>query len=200
MHNDESQWLVRAQKGDPEAFRNLVETYQKPVYNLCYRMLNNSSDAEDAAQETFMRAYKHLSRYDPNRPFATWLLSIAAHYCIDQTRKRRMTLISMEDNPYLNLSDDAPGPESTVSRTEERDRVRELLDSLNPMDRAAVVMYYWYDYSYQEIAESLALSNSAVKSRLHRARRSMAEAWIERQEHSNQLEKEHRDEVGSPVI
>jgi len=200
VHNDESQWLVRAQNGDPEAFRNLVETYQTPVYNLCYRMLHNPGDAEDAAQETFLRAYKNLSRYDLNRPFATWLLSIAAHYCIDQTRKRRMTLISMDEHPYLNLSDDTPSPESSLSLAEESGRVRELLEDLNPMDQAAVVMYYWYDFSYREIAGTLGLTQSAVKSRLHRARRSMAEAWIEKQGHHPQLEKERRDEVESPAL
>jgi RNA polymerase sigma-70 factor (ECF subfamily) len=200
VQNDESLWLARAQEGDPEAFRNLVETYQQPVYNLCYRMLHNAGDAEDAAQETFLRAYKHLSRYDRNRPFATWLLSIAAHYCIDQTRKQRMTLISMDENPYLNLSDGAPGPESSVSRAEQDSRVRALLEGLSPVDRAAIVMYYWYDFSYLEIAEALSLTNSAVKSRLHRARRSMAEAWIERKDHAEQFEEEQRDEVESPAI
>lgn len=177
MQDNESQWLTKAQAGDSQAFAHLVEKYQRPVYNLCYRMLNNAEDAEDAAQETFLRAYKSLKRYDQNRPFATWLLSIAAHYCIDRIRKQRMKIISMEDLPHIQIHDDTPGPESIMSRSDEQDKVRKLLDSLSPTDRAAVVMYYWYDFSYDEIASSLSLSLSAVKSRLHRARRSMAIKW-----------------------
>ncbi len=183
MQDNESQWLTRAQKGDSQAFAHLVETYQRPVYNMCYRMLNNAEDAEDAAQETFLRAYKSIKRYDKNRPFATWLLSIAAHYCIDRIRKQRMKIVSMEDLPYIHIIDDSPGPEVIIGRSEEQNKVRRLLDSLSPTDRAAVIMYYWYDFSYDEIAEALSLTMSAVKSRLHRARRSMAQKW---QDQSNQ--------------
>ena len=88
MKENESEWLDGAIEGDDDAFAQLVELYQKPVYNLCYRMLGTPGDAEDAAQEAFLRAYKNLRRYDRNRSFATWLLSIASHYCIDQLRKR----------------------------------------------------------------------------------------------------------------
>lgn len=182
MQEDESLWLEKARRGDSEAFTYIVETYQTPVYNLCYRMLNNAGDAEDAAQETFLRAYKSIKRYDQRRPFATWLLSIAAHYCIDQLRKQRMKMVSMEELPYMKFSDEIPGPEPLVSRNEEGERVKALLESLSPTDRAAVVMYYWYDFSYTEIASALSLSLSAVKSRLHRARRAMAQEWMKRQD------------------
>lgn len=182
MQEDESLWLEKARRGDSEAFTYIVETYQTPVYNLCYRMLNNAGDAEDAAQETFLRAYKSIKRYDQRRPFATWLLSIAAHYCIDQLRKQRMKMVSMEELPYMKISDETPGPEPLVSRNEEGERVKVLLESLSPTDRAAVVMYYWYDFSYTEIASALSLSLSAVKSRLHRARRAMAQEWMKRQD------------------
>jgi len=177
----ESGWLSQAQKGDSQAFAQLVEAYQKPVYNLCYRMLHNAEDAEDAAQETFLRAYRSMNRYDANRSFSTWLLSIAAHYCIDQIRKRRMTIVSIEDLPIPVLPDDAIGPESTVSRSEENRRIKALLEVLDPIDRVAVIMYYWYDFSYKEICQTLSLTQSALKSRLHRARRAMAQEWMERQ-------------------
>jgi RNA polymerase sigma-70 factor (ECF subfamily) len=196
----ESLWIAMAQKGDPEGFTNLVEAYQSPVYNLCYRMLNNAVEAEDAAQETFLRAYMSIKRYDRNRPFATWLLSIAAHYCIDQIRKRRMSIVSVEDMPYLELSDDSPGPESTVSRLEEQHRIQAILDILNPVDRAAVVMYYWYELSYEEIAQSLNLSMSAVKSRLHRARRSMAMEWEQHDRHRQTEARENHGTIKSPAF
>ena len=80
-----------------------------------------------------------------------------------------------------DVPDVSPGLETTVSRNEERRRIRKLLDTLAPTDRAAVIMYYWYDFSYDEICQALSLSVSAVKSRLHRARRAMAEEWINQQ-------------------
>lgn len=182
MDDMETQWLLQAQRGDTQAFSQLVETYQKPVYNLCYRMLGNAEDAEDAAQESFLRAYKSMHRYDNSRPFSTWLLSIAAHYCIDQIRRRRMSIVSIEDLPVPDLPDyETPGLESKLSQKEEKRRVRALLETLDPTDRAAVVMYYWYDFSYEEICQALSLTTSALKSRLHRARRAMAQAYIEGQ-------------------
>lgn len=177
MLHTEADWLTLAIQGNPQAFTVLVETYQRPVYNLCYRMTGNAQDAEDAAQETFLRAYQNLRRYDQARPFSTWLLSIAAHYCIDQARKRRHPVIAIEELPVPDLPEPAPGLEATLSRKEEQQRIHRLLDTLDPVDRAAVIMYYWYDFSYDEICQALSLSLSAVKSRLHRARRAMAETW-----------------------
>jgi RNA polymerase sigma-70 factor (ECF subfamily) len=179
VDNNESEWLVRAIEGDDQAFTRVIEIYQKPVYNLCYRMLGNAGDAEDAAQETFLRAYKSLDRYDAKRSFATWLLSIASHYCIDQLRKRRFTSFSMddEDHAWLEPPDPGPNPEVSVSIIEKQEQVQKMLEYLGPKDRSAVLMRYWYNYSYQEIAETLSLTVSAVKSRLHRARRELAEVW-----------------------
>jgi RNA polymerase sigma-70 factor (ECF subfamily) len=181
VQDNESQWLIDAQKGDAQAFSALVEKYQRPVYNLCYRMLGNPQDAEDAAQETFMRAYKAMKRYDRKRSFSTWLLSIGAHYCIDQIRRQRYKVVSVEELPVPDLPDHGMGLESGLALREEQRKVRALLGALDPTDRAAVVMYYWYDFSYKEISEALSLTLSAVKSRLHRARRAMAHRWIEEQ-------------------
>lgn len=179
--NEETAWVIQAQQGSDEAFAKLVEAYQTHVYNLCYRMLGEPESAEDAAQETFLRAFQHLHRYDSQRPFATWLLSIAAHYCIDRLRRRRFSMISMDqdqDEGGFELPDaDAPNPESEAARGEQRQRIQNLLSRLDAVDRAAIVMRYWEDYSEAEIAEALHLTVSAVKSRLHRARRELAGLW-----------------------
>jgi RNA polymerase sigma-70 factor (ECF subfamily) len=185
VQGNESDWLKNAQNGDSEAFTFLVKTYERPVFNLCYRMLGNAQDAEDAAQETFVRAYQSLRRYDNNRPFSTWLLSIAAHYCIDQIRKRRVNIVSVEDLPVPDLPEQSPGMESNLNRKEEQQKIREVLGILDSTDRAAVIMYYWYDFSYDEICHALSLSMSALKSRLHRARRAMAEEWLRQQQTSS---------------
>lgn len=175
---EEAAWLELARAGDEDAFASLVEVYQRPVYNLCYRMLGNPGDAEDAAQETFIRAYRALMSYDPQRKFSTWILSIASNYCIDQHRRRRLQTFSLDGLPTPDLPDDQPGLESLVTNREHEARVQELLASLAPVDRNAVVLRYWYDCSYEEIAESLDISVSAVKSRLHRARRDLAAVWL----------------------
>lgn len=179
MSNLEADWLQKALAGDEIAFASIVEAYQRPVYNLCYRMLGDTGDAEDAAQETFWRAYQNLKRYDQKRPFPTWLLSIAAHYCIDQQRKRRMPILSIELLPEEDAPDAAPSPEKVISELEESAQMRRLLSSLGPQDRAAVILRYWYEFPEDEIARSLSLTVSAVKSRLHRARKELAQNWQE---------------------
>lgn len=184
MNNLEVEWLQKARQGDDEAYALIVETYQRPVYNLCYRMLGDANEAEDAAQETFWRAYQNLKRYDPARSFPTWLLSIAAHYCIDQQRKRRITLLSMDLLPEEDAPDTAPNPEKVVGELEESAQMRRLLAGLGPQDRAAVILRYWYEFSEEEIARTLSLTVSAVKSRLHRARKELAKNWTEQQTRS----------------
>ena len=181
MSTLEVEWLQKALEGDEIAFANIVETFQRPVYNLCYRMLGDAIEAEDAAQETFWRAYQNLKRYDPARPFPTWLLSIAAHYCIDQQRKRRIPLLSMDLLPEEDAPDPAPNPEKVVGELEETSQMRRLLEKLGTQDRAAVILRYWYEFSEEEIARTLNLTVSAVKSRLHRARKQLAESWQEAQ-------------------
>jgi len=180
--NEEMAWVVQAQQGSDEAFTRLVETYQTPVYNLCYRMLGEPEAAEDAAQETFLRAFQHLQRYDRKRPFATWLLSIAAHYCIDRLRRRKFAMFSMDEeddegNTFELPDPDSPDPEAESVKSETRDRVHSMLKDLDDTDRAAIIMRYWYDFSEAEIAESLRLTVSAVKNRLHRALEELARSW-----------------------
>jgi RNA polymerase sigma-70 factor, ECF subfamily len=197
VSNFEGEWLQLALEGDEDAFASIVETYQRPVYNLCYRMLGDPIDAEDAAQETFWRAYQALNRYDPKRSFPTWLLSIAAHYCIDQQRKRRIPILSVDLLPEEDAPDNAPSPEKVVSVLEESAQMRKLLSSLGPQDRAAVVLRYWYEFSEEEIAKSLSLTVSAVKSRLHRSRKMLAQNWKETQA-KNALPERRKNE--SPAI
>ncbi len=192
MNTTEAEWLARAQKGDDVAFGRLVEVYQRPVYNLCYRMLGNAGDAEDAAQETFIRAYKAIKRYDRSRKFSTWLLTIASNYCIDQHRRRKLPTFSYDSLPVPDIPDrQSPSLDNKLVRGEQQEMVQGMLETLSPKDRSAVVMRYWYDYSYEEIANSLSLSVSAVKSRLHRARRELAGEWLTQQENLVPAERTH---------
>lgn len=178
----EAECLNLAQKGDQEAFTQIVETYQNPVYNLCYRMLGTPQAAEDAAQETFWRAFKNLDRYDQKRPFPTWLLSIAAHYCIDQQRRKRLPSIDLDEIIEYSAEDPAPNPESVAIHSEFSEDVQRQMIHLSEGDRAVLVLRYWHELSEDEICETLNISKSAVKSRLHRARQHMAEQWSDSQE------------------
>ena len=190
---NEADWIKLARAGDQSAFGRLVMAYQTPVYNLAYRMLGNAAEAEEAAQETFLRAYTHLRSYDPQRRFRSWLLSIASHYCIDRLRRRRITWLPLEDEiaiasgsttrlssaqselPEVSFTSGSPNPEAVVAQREREAYIQGLLAGLSPTDRAAITLRYWNDCSYEEIAETLNLTVSAVKSRLHRARRALAE-------------------------
>jgi RNA polymerase sigma-70 factor (ECF subfamily) len=183
VSEQETLWIQQARKGDDQAFGNLVDEYQKPVFSLCYRMLGNSRDAEDAAQESFLRAYRYLKSYDSNRSFPTWLLSIAAHYCIDRTRKRRLPVVSTDSLPAEIIADrNAPNPEKVYRKQEKEVLIQDLINTLKPTDRAAIILRYWHDYSEVEIAQALDLSVSAVKSRLYRARQALAKAWLENEQ------------------
>jgi RNA polymerase sigma-70 factor, ECF subfamily len=171
------EWVNGALNGDQDAFAELVYTYQDAVYNLCYRMLSDTVEAEDAAQEAFLRAYLHLQRYDAARSFKTWLLTIASNYCIDRIRRRRMQWLSLDDPlPNLTLREDDPEPEDMAILREQSHALQKLLHKLPPDYRAAVVLRYWYDYSYIEIADILDTTESAIKSRLFRARQMLADS------------------------
>lgn len=169
--------IQRARAGDGRAFGRPVEAYQAPIYNLCYRLLGNAGEAEEAAQEAFLRAYTRLDSFDPGRSFKSWLFSIAHHYCIDLLRRRRLTWLSLDDEPVaegLAWRATTPSPEETTLRRERNDQVQAALNRLPPQYRSAVVMHYWYNLSYEEIAQTTGATVSAVKSRLHRARTALA--------------------------
>lgn len=189
MRPDEQYWLRRARDGDANAFATIVQAYQKPVYNLCYRTLGDRNEAEDATQETFLRAYTNLHRYDLDRRFLTWILSIASNHCIDRLRRRRQGWVSLDESEgdggdeqplSERLASDRLGktidsPHQQAERRETSEQIQRLLNRLTPDYRTPLVLLYWYDLSYEEIAATLNLSVPAVKSRLHRARHQMAE-------------------------
>lgn len=175
---EDEEWIVRAKGGDPGAFSILVDRYQQPVFNLCYRMLNERTEADDAAQEAFLKAYRGLAKYDERKPFKTWLFSLAAHHCIDQLRRKRFQWVSLEG--LGGLRSGAEGPESALERREREQELEAALMELRATDRAVVVLRYWNELSHAEIAGTLSLTSSAVKSRLHRAKRQLAASYQRR--------------------
>ena len=196
MQHSETELLTRAQQGDVDAFSTLVENYNRAIFNLCYRMLGNANDAEDAAQETFIRAYKAIHRYDPKRKFSTWIMSIASNYCIDQHRRKKLPSFSIDAVEEPNFGDKSPSLEGQVMEIEQSEEIMFLLEHLKPKDKSAIIMRYWYDYSYDEIAEALSITTSAVKSRLHRARNLLGDVFIElKQTDQITIERNNYDEA-----
>jgi RNA polymerase sigma-70 factor (ECF subfamily) len=173
----EAEILQKALQKNDGAFAELVEKYQSPVFNLCFRMLGTEVEAEDAAQETFWRAYQALHSYDQNRSFITWLLSIAAHLCIDSQRKRKIPIIEIDEFEEFEVTDHNPQPEAIMIRRQEEEMIQRMLNGLGELDRAAIILRYWQGFSEEEIADSLSISVSAVKSRLHRSRQNLAKVF-----------------------
>jgi RNA polymerase sigma-70 factor (ECF subfamily) len=167
-----------AHKGcSPDVFVCLLEATEAAVYNLCYRMLGEEEEAEDAAQETFLRAYRQFHRYDPSRPFQPWVFAIACHHCFDRLRRRKLMVWLRADDEFQHPAwrEPSPSPEDMVLQSEQSERIQELLDRLSPKDRAVIVLRYWYDFSDKEIAQATGTTTSAVKSRICRARKALAE-------------------------
>lgn len=183
MNEQEQAWLDRARAGEQAAFGLLVETYQRPVYALTYRMLGDLTEAEDAAQETFLRAYSRLHQYDPKHKFSTWLFSIANNHCIDRLRKRRVQFVGLDDSPAIfTLEGESARPEEEVLAAEQAEEMHALVHQLAPEYRTPLVLRYWNECSYQEIADVMEISVAAVKSRLFRARKQLAALYVEAQQ------------------
>lgn len=174
--------LQLAQNGNQEAINQMIVTYQQSVFNLCYRMLGETTEAEDATQEALVKAVLNLRTYDTERPFKPWLLRIASNECIDRIRRRRPTtsLDGMgEDGAWEWQAGHSPTPEASLLQAEEQTRIRLLLETLPPVERTIITLFYWEGLSYNEIGEITGLTVSAIKSRLFRARRAMATLLVQ---------------------
>src|SRR6185295_1435674 len=140
-------------------------------------MVRRAEDAEDLTQETFVRMFRALARYDPTRPFGAWLFTIASRLCIDHIRRSRMKMVSMswrepgsEEERTMEIEDQGLLPDELASHAEEEQRVQTLIDTLPPHYRIVVVLRHQQNLSYEEIAEMLELPLGTVKARIHRAR------------------------------
>lgn len=178
---DEALLIARAGDGDQAAFQELVERYQGAVYNLAYRMLGVPEEAEDAAQEIFVRVYRQLARYDRSRKFSTWVLAIATNYCIDQLRRRRLQLVPLENIiPWARARE--AGPEREALDREACDELQGLLRRLPEKYRAVLILRYWEELSCAEIGEVLRVPEGTVKTQLHRARKALERLMSEQGE------------------
>jgi RNA polymerase sigma-70 factor, ECF subfamily len=156
----------RAHRGDVGAFEQLVLRFQRPVHRLCWRMLRGPA-AEDLAQETFVRAFVHFDRFDPERPLLPWLLAIARRLCLDLLRRNTLMLTTAE---MPATADPAPGPERQASLNEELSRLEEALAELDEGPREAIFLFHLEGMSYRDIAAALEVPIGTVMTWLHRGR------------------------------
>jgi RNA polymerase sigma-70 factor, ECF subfamily len=155
----------RARRGDAAAFDELVLRFQRPVHRFCWRLLR-SPDAEDLAQDTFVRAFVHFERFDPERPVLPWLIAIARRLCVDVLRRRKM----MTNVEVPVTSPPAPGPEGEASLREQLSRLDRALADLDEGPREAIVLFHIEEMSYRDIAAALEVPIGTVMTWLHRGR------------------------------
>jgi RNA polymerase sigma-70 factor (ECF subfamily) len=167
--------VERAQSGDSEAFRLLVEQHSRAVFRLAFRMTGNEQDAEDVVQETFLRAYRQLDKYEARSSFSTWLYRIASNYSLDLIRMRKRhedkrERGKAEERDILQaLPINSPGPDRIVYSSQVQERVNEALNELSAQERTAFVLRHFEGLSIDEIGEALGTGTNATKHSIFRA-------------------------------
>jgi RNA polymerase sigma-70 factor (ECF subfamily) len=167
----ERRLIRRAQCGDDDAFGQLVVRHQQVIFNIAYRMMGNRQEAEDVAQEAFVKAYQALDRFDTQHLFAPWIRRIATNTALNRIKRRRPETELKEEM----LLAERPGPESQVIAGEVSERLRAAVAALPPNYRAAIELRHFQGLSYQEMSETLHAPLSDIKSWLFRARRKLRE-------------------------
>jgi RNA polymerase sigma-70 factor (ECF subfamily) len=178
MPQTDAATVALARDGDSEAFRALVDRHSRAVYRLAYRMTGSAQDAEDVVQETFLKAYRQLGRFESRANFSTWLHRIAVNCSIDLMRSRphREAGHDTADLDQLGTDDQAQrqvSPERLMLSTEVQDRVAGAMSSLSAMERAAFALRHFEGQSIEEISRALGLKTNATKHSIFRAVKKM---------------------------
>ena len=170
--------VEKARGGDQKAYADLLGRYRDSIYFMLLKMVSNPSDAEDLTIEAFGKAFRNLAQYTPNYAFSTWLFKIATNNAIDFIRKKRTSIISLDQTidskDTLSHSDslraDTPDPEMSLINQQKVKHMREVVSKLKPRYRNLVELRYFEEFSYEEISEELKLPIGTVKAQLFRAR------------------------------
>ena len=178
MMNDEWSAVHKAQQGDAEAFALLVEEYQGPVYRLALKMGLSPADAEEAAQEAFVAAWRGLPQFRRESKFSTWLYQLTTHAAIDLLRREKRHSGSADIDECLNVTDGKNQPEEAAAIREEREAVAKAMAELSPEYREILLLRYMQQQEYEEIAQALHLPKGTVKSRINRAKAHLKEILL----------------------
>ncbi|MCE9645807.1 MAG: sigma-70 family RNA polymerase sigma factor [Chloroflexi bacterium] len=163
--------ILLARRGEAGAFGELVTRYQTGVFNVCYRILHERGEAEDLAQEAFIRAYDRIATFDVEREFGPWIRRVAANLCLNHLESHKVTAELDEERD----ADSAELPEAVQEVRERSEQIRMALASLPAAYRIVVELRHYQEMSYDEIAAQLNIPLSDVKSHLFRARKLLAE-------------------------
>lgn len=171
--------VARALQGEEAAYRILVERHKRGVFSLIVRLVGDREEAEDLAQEAFIRAFQNLRRFDPRYKFSSWLLKIAQNLAIDALRSRKPRPEPLhgrgEEGPPLQVPAEEESPAERVERLETGEALERAVAQLPAHYRAAIHLYHVQEKSYPEIAEILGLPIGTVKTHLFRARQALRE-------------------------
>lgn len=179
---DEQELIRRSQAGDAESFSELITPYEEKMFHYAYRMLQDEQDAQDAAQEAFLRAWTHLSGFGGKSSFSTWLYTILNRICLDILRKKKrrgeQTQVSIyqsnaEDEYEIQIEDTAPGPYENTQKKAAQEMFYKALNELSEEHRQVIVLRDIEGFDYDKIADITDTSLGTVKSRLSRARLSL---------------------------
>lgn len=175
MHPDDAAAVAQAMSGDQDAFRALVERHSRSVYRLAYRMTGSAADAEDVVQDTFVRAYRQLGRFEARSNFGTWLYRIGFNCAIDHLRSRPHREAPRTHEALDRLAPPATGPstEDLVFAGQISERVQAALNELSEQERAAFLMRHYHGCSIEEICHALDLRTNAAKHSIFRAVKKM---------------------------
>src|SRR5688572_12033733 len=169
--------LARARQGDSDAFCVLVERHSRGAFRLAFRMTGNEQDAEDVVQESLIKAYRHLGRFETRADFGTWLYRIVANCAVDMIRGRQSRQKHTRPEPFEQSTSahasDLPGPERLAESAEVQRRVAAALDALSPLERAAFALRHYEGRTIDEISRTLGLGTSAAKQAIFRAVRKL---------------------------
>ena len=166
---------------DQKAYGFLMKRYSKPVYHMIFKMVRNSDDAEDLTIEAFAKAFKNLSKFNPEYTFSTWLFRIATNNCIDFIRKKKLTTTSI-NNSYVNedgesvgmdIRDHSMNPQDAAIHQQKIEIMQMIVKKLPPKYQSLVTLRYFDELSYEEIAKEIDAPLGTVKAQLHRARELM---------------------------
>jgi len=166
--------VLRTRRGEVEAFGEVVARYQQTVFNVCFRMLGERMEAEDVAQETFIRAYKRLETFDVERPFGPWIHRVATNVCLNHIRKQKPESYEFDEERDLSSAAAREEPEASLQNVQATEQVHRAIVALPGNYRAVIELRHYQEMSYSEIAEALELPLSDVKSHLYRARKRLA--------------------------
>jgi len=181
MEESDAALVTRAREGDQDAFRLLVERHSVRLFQLAFRMTGNEQDAEDLVQETFLRAYKQLNRFQSRAGLGTWLYRIAANCSLDLLRRRKrrgeQETVEFDSEEALPATlSDAPAPDQQVYHGEVRQKVESVMRELTPMERTAFVLRHFEGLSIGEIGSALGVGPGATKQSIFRAVQKMRRA------------------------